>query len=140
MRSDLADQLSAKGNASHMMADLTQGRKVKATTVLNFLFIEQRAFSLAQELAIEFGDVRVAEHIGSFFKFRVDKSKEHHSIGFVFGYLQDIVTKYHIDQYSASQTSLNQIFQTFAKQAEVFFGLYKMIFSMGWILERILWL
>ena len=69
-------------------------------------------------LANEFGEVRVPEHIGNFFKFRVDKSKPCHTIGFLFGLLQDIVEKYNITQYSASQTSLNQIFQTFAKQAE----------------------
>jgi len=138
-REDLNGQLSAKGNASHMMAELNAGRKVKARTVANFLHIEQRGLQIAQEIAAEFGDVRVPEHIGSFFKFRIDKSQEQHTIGFVFGYLQTLVEKYGISQYSASQTSLNQIFQIFAKQAEVFFSDFGNFKSMDLMLEKMSW-
>ncbi len=120
-RPELASQLDSKGNAAHMTNELAAGRKVKARTVASFLIIEQHALAIAQQLANEFGEVRVPEHIGNFFKFRVDKSKPSHTIGYLFGFLQDIVEKYNIIQYSASQTSLNQIFQTFAKQAEVHF-------------------
>ena len=112
------DQLGPKGNAAHITAELAIHQVISAKIPANFLLIQKHAMEIAHILANEFGEVRVPEHIGNFFKFRVDKSKPCHTIGFLFGLLQDIVEKYNITQYSASQTSLNQIFQTFAKQAE----------------------
>ena len=119
-RPELSAQLAPKGNASHIAGELLAGKKVKAKIVANFLLIERHALNFALEIAEEFGEVKVPESIGNFFKFRIDKSKPHHTIGFLFGLVQELVQKYGISQYSASQTSLNQIFQTLAKQAEVF--------------------
>eukprot|EP01022_Parablepharisma_sp_SALTPOND_P014471 TRINITY_DN1967_c0_g1_i1.p1 TRINITY_DN1967_c0_g1~~TRINITY_DN1967_c0_g1_i1.p1 ORF type:complete len:1683 (-),score=190.16 TRINITY_DN1967_c0_g1_i1:3454-8502(-) len=138
-RPKLAEQLGPKGNASHMMIELESGRAVKARTLANFLIIEERAITLANEIANEFGDVRVPEHIGNFFKFRVDKSKPYHTIGFLFGFLQDIVEKYDITQYSASQTSLNQIFQSLARQAEVLCPCFNQQNSMEWRQAKTQW-
>ncbi len=117
-RSDLAAQLTKDGHAAHIQAELEAGRPVRASAVANFVLIEQRGRSFALELAKEFGGVGVAEHIGNFFKFRVNKTQSKHTIGFLFGLVQDLVRRYSITQYSASQTSLGQIFDTFAKKQD----------------------
>jgi ATP-binding cassette subfamily A (ABC1) protein 3 len=116
---ELEEQLKSKGNAAHIMTEIENKKTVRARLVASFVLTHTHAMEVGNELAGEFGEVRVPEWIGNFYKFRVNKSKPHHTIGFLFGIVQDIVHKYKISQYSASQTSLNQIFQTFAKQVEV---------------------
>jgi ATP-binding cassette subfamily A (ABC1) protein 3 len=116
-RSELKVQLDPKGNAAHILTEINTKGSVKARMVANYLILQSRGVEIGEKLAEEFGEAKVPEHIGNFFKFRVDKIDEKQTIGFLFGLLQGVVEKYHITQYSASQTSLNQIFQTLAKQA-----------------------
>jgi len=116
---NLEEQLKCKGNAAHIMTEIEHKMTVKARLVASFIITHLHAMEIGNKLADEFDEVRVPEWIGNFYKFRVDKTKPHHTIGFLFGVVQDIANKYKISQYSASQTSLNQIFQTFAKQVEV---------------------
>jgi ATP-binding cassette subfamily A (ABC1) protein 3 len=117
-REDLAKQLTKEGLCANIHSELELGRLVKAKIIAAFIIIEQCGREFAYDLAKEYGDVKVAEHMGNFFKFRI---KEKNSIGYLFGKVQDLTEKHSIINYSASQTSLAQIFQTFAKQAEVIF-------------------
>lgn len=129
-REDLAIQLSKEGVGSSMQAELDAGRMIKAKIVASFLLIEQQGRKFAFDLASEYCEVKIAEHLSNYFKFRVDKKKPTHTIGHLFGLMQDLTEKYNIIQYSVSQTSLTQIFQTFAKQAEVLFLIKLIVFSM----------
>ncbi len=117
-RPDLASQLTKAGHAAHIQAELDSGRRVKAETVASFIMVEQQARGFAVELAREFGGVSVAEHIGNFFKFRLNRTRQIHTIGFLFGLVQDLIRKYGITQYSAAQTSLGQIFDSFVKKQD----------------------
>lgn len=56
------------------------------------------------------------EHYDTRLRFRVPKNDK--TIGFFFGYLQDMKDKYRMDDYSASQTTLEQIFNSFAREDE----------------------
>jgi hypothetical protein len=56
--------------------------------------------------------VEVLEHYSDYYKLRVPRGSK--SIGFVFGYIEKNKTPLNISEYSVSQTTLEQIFQTFA--------------------------
>ena len=101
-RPDLKNQLELKGTASHIMTELNIRKFVKAKVIGDYLLIEEGGMRIAQELSEEFGEVIIADHIGNFFKFKVNNTKPNHTIGFIFGLLYDIVEKYKITQYSAS--------------------------------------
>ena len=116
---ELQDELKLKGNAAHIKSELDGAGSANPKIVANFLILEERFREIGMSIAKVFKEARVPEHIGNFFKLRVDKTDPHHTIGYLFGILQDLVQKYNISQYSASQTSLNQIFQSFVKQSEV---------------------
>jgi hypothetical protein len=45
-------------------------------------------------------------------------SRDNYSIGYLFGLFEDIKEQFFISEYSVSQTSLEQIFNNFAKEAE----------------------
>jgi hypothetical protein len=63
-----------------------------------------------------FRELNVIEHYNNSYKLKV--SRDNYSIGFLFGLMEDIKEDYSISEYSVSQTSLEQIFNNFAKLAE----------------------
>ncbi len=63
-----------------------------------------------------FTSVEVLEHFSNSYTIKV--SRDSYSIGYLFGYMEDIKNEYSISEYSVSQTTLEQIFNNFAKEAE----------------------
>ena len=55
------------------------------------------------------------EHCGGYYKLRVPKSSTK-SIGYLFGMIETVKQVFNISEYGVAQTSLEEIFQTFAKQ------------------------
>jgi ATP-binding cassette subfamily A (ABC1) protein 3 len=56
--------------------------------------------------------VELLEHYNDYFKLKVEKKAK--SIGFLFGMIEGLKAECKISEYSVSQTTLEQIFQTFA--------------------------
>ena len=63
-----------------------------------------------------FKQVEVLEHYYNSYLIKV--SRDSFSIGYLFGMMEDNKVKYDISEYSVSQTTLEQIFNNFAKEAE----------------------
>ncbi len=64
----------------------------------------------------KFEKVEIIEHYNTYYKFRVPRSE--FTIGYLFGYMQELAQKFHLSEYSASQTTLEQIFNVFAQEGE----------------------
>lgn len=64
-----------------------------------------------------FSKVELLEHFSNSYVVKV--SKDQYSIGFLFGFMEGFKTQFSISEYSVSQTTLEQIFNTFAKEDEV---------------------
>lgn len=62
----------------------------------------------------DFLTVEVLDSTSNYVHCRVDKSDK--SIGFVFGKVEELKREFSIKEYSVSQTTLEQIFNTFAKE------------------------
>jgi hypothetical protein len=58
----------------------------------------------------------VIEHINNTYKLKV--TKDNYSIGYLFGFMEDIKAEYEVSEYSVSSTSLEQIFNNFAREGE----------------------
>ena len=63
---------------------------------------------IIRALAEVFGSVEVLEQFNEYFKLRVLRQDK--SIGFVFGLMESNRDRFYIAEYSASQTTLEQIF------------------------------
>lgn len=63
-----------------------------------------------------FSKTEILEHYGTSYKIKV--SRDSFSIGYLFGMMEDIKGEFQISEYSVSQTTLEQIFNNFAKEAE----------------------
>ena len=86
--------------------------KVNYKNFLNWLYIEQSGIKIIEEVGENFESVEILEHYNDYFKLRVPRGDK--SIGFVFGLIEDKKEYFQINEYSVSQTTLEQIFQTFA--------------------------
>lgn len=75
----------------------------------------EHGLRIIQALAKVFGSVEVLEQYNEYFKLRVLRHDK--SIGFVFGLMESNKEEFNIKEYSASQTTLEQIFQMFAKMS-----------------------
>jgi hypothetical protein len=60
-----------------------------------------------------FNEFKVIEHNGNSWKAKA--SRDDYSIGYLFGLMEDIQNQFDISEYSVNQTTLEQIFNMFAK-------------------------
>ena len=73
---------------------------VPATRILRWVEMVVESFKIIKELVDEFETVELIEHLDSRFTFRVPKGDK--TIGFFFGYLENLKSIYNVDDYSAS--------------------------------------
>lgn len=71
-------------------------------------FTMKTLFGFVKELCETFGKVEVIESYGNYMRLRVDKQDK--SIGFLFKLAEELKEKHDISEYSAHQTTLEQIF------------------------------
>lgn len=64
-------------------------------------------------LAREFASVDVLSHYGGYYKLRCPRNEK--TIGSIFGMIESRKEEFLISEYAVSQTTLEQIFQTFAE-------------------------
>ena len=117
---ELVEELNPNGYASEFDREFSFGNKVAISSAAHFVLLEKRGRDVAIELARIFGEVKIPEHYNNYFKFRVEKTDQNQTIGLLFTMIQEMCNNLPISDYSASQTTLSQIFHTFVQQAEVY--------------------
>ena len=88
---------------------------MRIVNLVTFLFAQRIGFSVIRFLLGIFDQVEMLEQCGDFYKLRVPKGEK--TIGWLFGHIEDNKANLGIQEYSVSQTTLEQIFQMFANQA-----------------------
>jgi len=89
----------------------------KIDEIIQWVQAEYAGLEVLETLERQFKQVSVTEHYGNFFKFSV--SRDDKSIGQLFGIMEDTKKVVEISEYQVSQTSLEQIFNNFAKETDV---------------------
>ena len=84
----------------------------RVSEVANEFSVKKTLFGFVQELCETFGQVEVIEQYGNYMRLRVPKKDK--KIGFLFKLAEELKVKYDLSEYSAHQTTLEQIFQGFA--------------------------
>ena len=85
------------------------------SALVQFCFVQQNGFRFITALCKMFANAELLEQCGDFYKLRVPR--EDKTIGFLFGQIESQKEAMNIQEYSVSQTSLEQIFQNFAQQS-----------------------
>ena len=83
---------------------------------LSWVCIEKRGHKLKKWLLDEFGHVQEVEHFLSYYKFNI--KKQNIQLGSLFSEIQSKREFLNISEYSISQTSLDQIFDNFARSGQ----------------------
>lgn len=79
------------------------------------MFIMRHGLKVIDLLSNQFTMVELLEQCSDFFKLRIPRETK--TIGFLFGLVEDNKQAFNIAEYSVNQTSLEQIFQTFANMS-----------------------
>lgn len=72
------------------------------------LYNIRNLYGAIKEISRVFGSIELLEQYGNYMRLRV--SRQDKTIGMMFGMIDDLKAQYQIDQYSISQTTLEQIF------------------------------
>ena len=78
---------------------LQKSGRLYVNEVMRWAHIERNGASIIAELQKTFSEFQLVEHFSNSFVFKV--SRDQHSIGSVFGLLEDLKKKYCIQEYSA---------------------------------------
>ena len=87
---------------------------IRSGNLVQYVYTLKTGMRVIEYLCQFFTSVELYEQCSDFFKMRI--SKDDKTIGFIFGTVQESKEKLNISEYSVSQTSLEQIFQSFANQ------------------------
>jgi hypothetical protein len=111
-------QIKEGGLGADLIFEAQQAEgKVRLANFITFVFTMQNGIKVTKLLAKEFDQVELIEQCSDFFKFRFERQNK--TIGSLFGLIEDQKQETNISEYSVNQTSLEQIFQTFATQSIV---------------------
>lgn len=106
------------GHGSLIYSTITSDKKITKQAFSSWCLIEKHGKDFKDWLESEFKESEVIEHYNLMFKFKL-KRENVRSIGYLFSALEKNKIPMKISDYSISMTSLEQIFNSFAKQAEV---------------------
>ena len=110
----LINEIKTGGLGNELVQEANENKQemVKTVHVLDWLYRMEHGLKIVLALAKEFQTVELLEHYNDYFKLRVLRQDK--TIGFVFGLMENRKDEFGIAEYSASQTTLEQIFQMFA--------------------------
>lgn len=111
----LLEELNDDGMYGDMWDEL-QTKAIEPAEFVTWFFTETEGEKTIAALEPVFQQFEIIEHYGNSWKIKV--SRDSYSIGYLFGLMEDIQSKTAVSEYSVAQTTLEQIFNTFALQAE----------------------
>ncbi len=90
--------------------------EVYEKTLLQAIMFIKETQAIIDKLESDFSEVIVLDQTIDYIHLRL--SRDDKSVGFLFGYVEQLKNEFNIGEYSVSETTLEQIFNTFAKEEE----------------------
>jgi ATP-binding cassette subfamily A (ABC1) protein 3 len=97
---------------------ITSEGYITSESLASWCLVELLGVNIFNWLVGEFGTVEVIEHYHLMFRFKIKKQVAK-SIGYLFSIVEQKKSEFRISDYAVSMTSLEQIFNGFAKRAEL---------------------
>ena len=110
------DELNEDGLGKKIYKDIEINGNIALITLLNWIFFVKNAFKFIQIAINYFDEIYLEEFIENNFLFKMKKGPKTKSIGFFFGLFEQYKEECFVTEYSIQQTSLEQIFNKFAKE------------------------
>ena len=106
------DQAPDSGEDAEEAADKVLMKQFTVNEIASDLFVKGALFGVIESLCNDFVNVEVIEHYGNYMRLRVERHNK--SIGYLFKRIEELKEEHQLEDYSVSQTTLEQIFQGFA--------------------------
>jgi ATP-binding cassette subfamily A (ABC1) protein 3 len=113
----LFESIAEHESGGHLHEELKENSKLDAKSLCEWVLLESIGNNIYAWLVQEFKDIRLIEHYGSYYKFKLEKTNNV-TIGALFGKIEEVKNQLKINEYSLSQTTLEQIFNMFASETE----------------------
>ena len=107
-------EISQKGRGAAIHAQMQLDKFIPATTLVAWVLTEEVGDNIYRFLSEQFASVTVIEHYLSFFKYKIER-QEDRTLGFLFSCVETNKDRLKVSEYSVTQTSLEQIFNQFAR-------------------------
>jgi len=111
---DYEKEVVPTGKGAAIYNQLRSDKIVPAKTLVAWVITEEYGDAIENYLHKTFAKVKLIEHYLSFYKFKVEKQPDK-SLGALFSAIEGSKTQLSISEYSVNQTSLEQIFNQFAR-------------------------
>ena len=115
-KNNYIQELNENRLGKKIIKDIEINGKIRLITLLNWMFFVKSAFRFIQSAKNYFEEIYLSEHIENNFLFKMKKGPHTKSIGFFFGLFEKHKEECFITEYSIQPTSLEQIFNKFAKE------------------------
>lgn len=100
----LLEEISTDGLGNQFYEQLSNGSSIFTDELIKWVFTEMKGAALIVELEKLFTKLEIIEHHNNSYKLKV--TKDNYSIGYLFGYMEDIKHSFEVSEYSVSSTSL----------------------------------
>lgn len=123
----LISEIKEGGLGNDLVTEDFENGSIDIKSFANWFYIEQAGMNIINCLTEQFPSVEILEHYNDYYKLRIPRGDK--TIGYVFGFIEGQKQPFKISEYSVSQTTLEQIFQSFANQKIDNEGQKKLIFK-----------
>ncbi|CAG9325453.1 unnamed protein product [Blepharisma stoltei] len=115
---DLYEEISERGSGSGLYQQILSDGWIPREALVSWTIVERRGDNVMQWLKSEFKDVAMLEHYMTLYKYKIGKQDDK-TIGYLFSSVEKKKKELKISEYALSQTTLDQIFTTFAMMGEI---------------------
>ena len=115
-KANYIEELRTDRLGKKIIKDIEINGNIALITLLNWLFFIENAFKFIKTAMEYFDEVYLVEFIENNFLFKMKKGPKTKSIGFFFGLFEKHKEECSVTEYTIQQTSLEQIFNMFAKK------------------------
>ena len=115
-KGNFCNELKEDRLGKKIFRDIELNGSISLITLLNWVFFVQNAFKFIKNVQNYFEEIILSEHIENNFLFKMKKGQNVKSIGFFFGLFEKHKEECFVTEYSMQPTSLEQIFNKFAKE------------------------
>ena len=110
------EEFNIKGFGKEIVEVLNKQSFYSLKSLIEWEYIIKNNMKVLQSLVSEFGSALLLEQYFPRYRYRVPKGRK--SVGHFFTFIENLKSKFDVDEYSASQTTLEQIFNSFARIEE----------------------
>lgn len=114
LRSMRMDSLIDTPQYEDLEFDVDRDGSISMVALCQWALLENSGLQVYEALDKNASGCKVLEHYNNFFKFRIERGNK--SIGFFFGFVEKLRRRINFEEYGVSQTTLEQIFNSFASE------------------------